>query len=90
MYNIQETIKDEISIVGEIFEKVKKELIDPIADIGNPEDIIGKPYAEWTPEDISALKQVYVYDIEPLEKFISGKEIDKLFETQKITRLMEG
>ena len=61
-----------------------------MADVGSPEEIIGKKYEQWTPQDLQTLQSVYVYDIEPLEKFVASKEIDKLFKTQELTRQLEG
>jgi len=90
MYNLQEIIDLETKRVIEVYNDFKKNEIDPIADVGNPEEIIGKPYEQWTPQDIQKLQSVYVYDIEPLEKFVASKEIDKLFKTQELTRQLEG
>ena len=66
-----------------------KKYIDPIAEIGNPEKIINKPYNSWTPEDIAALKGIYVYSPEKLEHFINRKEVDKLFALMEVNKRLE-
>jgi len=52
-----------------------EEIIEPLADIGNPEKLIGKKYEEWTPQDRALLSQVYGTN-EPnvLSDFIFRKE----------------
>lgn len=41
------------------FERFMQEYIEPMADVGTPERVIGKPYAEWTEEDMQMLAKVY-------------------------------
>jgi len=88
--NYTEIIEEETLRLKKIASEAIQEIVDPIAKIDNPEKIIGKPYAQWTPQDLQTLQGVYVYDIEPLEKFVASKEIDKLFESQELTRQLEG
>uniref|UniRef100_A0A6M3L1U4 Uncharacterized protein n=1 Tax=viral metagenome TaxID=1070528 RepID=A0A6M3L1U4_9ZZZZ len=83
---VDEVVKD----VKESTDAYIKENIDPVAEIGNPEDILSKKYERWTPEDMQTLQQVYVYDIKPLEDFIAKKEIDKLWKSEEQTRMLEG
>jgi hypothetical protein len=45
--------------------------IDPLEDIGNPEQLIGKKYSECTPEDFQKLSQVYgTQEPSPLSNWI--------------------
>ena len=34
-------------------------LIEPLTKVGNPESLIGKPYEEWTPDDLQKLIGIY-------------------------------
>ncbi len=40
-------------------ERIVEEFIDPLSEVGNPEKLIGKPYEEWTPQDLSVLSKIY-------------------------------
>ena len=57
-----------------------KSFIKPIADIGSPVDVIGKPYEQWNEQDLMRLSQMY--DKEKLERFIFTKEYSKLVELE--------
>ena len=57
-------------------------VVEPLADIGNPEKIIGKPYAQWTPQDLQTLYAIYG---KALEKFIFNKELKYIQELEKTT-----
>ena len=72
----------------EVADKYIKEECDKVADLGNPEELVHKPYSQWTPQDLRALDGIYVYDKKPLKDFIQRKEIDKLFESIKLTKSM--
>jgi len=56
-----------------------EQVIDPIADVGNPEKVIGKKYDDWTSEDFTMLSNIYG-KVEPniLSNLIFRKEYDKL------------
>ena len=65
-------------------EQVVKELIDPLAKLGNPEELIGKPYEQWTPMDLAMLSQIYGSDNDtPLAKLIFNREYSKLQELEE-------
>jgi len=87
--------KDYCDLVEECIKKSKamadayiKKHIDPIADLGNPERIIGKPYERWTPMDKQMLRQAYTYTPEKLEEFMAKKDIDGLFHSIRRTKAM--
>ncbi len=74
-----------IELVDEVLSEAKesadafiKEFLDPIGDIGNPEKVLGKPYAEWTPQDIIRLRNIYGKDHKRLDKFIFNKAYEEL------------
>lgn len=74
------TLDSEIEEIVSELKKYDEENIAPLADVGNPEDIIHKKYENWTPQDVQLLKDVYVYDSKPLEDFIAKKEIERYFD----------
>jgi len=82
---VEETTKELQTLADEII----SEIVDPMAKIPSPEKILGKPYP-WSPQDLQTLQSIYVYDIEPLNRFIGSKEIDELFKSQELTRQLEG
>ena len=52
---IAEMIEEDLAILDELVE----EEIKPLADLGDPEKLIGKKFEEWTPEDLQLLIQAY-------------------------------
>jgi hypothetical protein len=66
---LEEVIEEDMKAIDAVIE----EDIEVLAELGNPEKLIGKPYEEWTPQDIQQLKQVYGND-ETLNKFMFNKE----------------
>lgn len=86
MLDTQKIVKSEVDKVVKVYEKFKKEEIDPIAKIGNPEKIINKPYEQWTPQDKQMLQQVYVYSPEVLIEFIAKKEVDSVWKMQDLNK----
>ena len=89
MFNLQEVVKDEVDRTIKVYEKFKKKEIDPIAKLGNPEKIINKPYEQWNPQDIQMLREVYVYSPEDLEEFMVKKDVQEVWDIQKITKGLE-
>lgn len=90
------TLADYDKYTDEIIQKTKeqadeyiRENIDPVAKIGNPEKIIGKPYKFWDELDREVLRRIYVYSPEDLQTFINKKEVEKLWEMAERTRKLE-
>lgn len=48
-----------IALQIKVMDRVVEDLIEPIADVGNPEKLIGKEYSSWTPQDLQLLTQIY-------------------------------
>jgi len=84
--DVKNIVDTEIDRVLKVYGEFKKKEIDPLADVGNPEKIIGKPYGRWTPMDKQMLRQAYVYSPQDLEEFISKKEVDALWSIQDINK----
>lgn len=59
-----------------------KEFIEPIADIGNPEKILGKKYGEWTEQDKLLAAQIYGAKSPTLERFFFNEEYKALRELE--------
>lgn len=48
-----------IEIKLKAVDRIIKELIEPLADVGNPEKLIGKKYEDWTEDDLNMLSKIY-------------------------------
>ena len=86
MHNLQDVIDKEIDRVLKVYEDFKKKEIDPIAQLGSPEKIIGRPYKQWNEKDKQLLREVYIYSPEDLEEFITKKEVDAVWSIQDINK----
>ena len=84
--DVKNIVDTEIDRVLKVYDEFKKKEIDPLADVGNPEKIIGKPYGRWSDQDKQMLRQAYVYSPQDLEEFISKKEVDALWSIQDINK----
>ena len=61
-----------------------EEIIEPIEHVGNPEQLIRKPYGEWTPEDLQMLQFVYGSgDDTPLARLIFNKSYQEVQDLEK-------
>jgi len=77
---IDHVIKTKVKAV----DMVIKEIIKPLRVTENPEDLIGKPYAAWTPEDKTMLMQIYgTQEPNTLSRFIFNKEYELLKELER-------
>ena len=71
---------DELVRVKETaIDKLINDLIKPLEVKANPEDLIGKPFEQWTPQDLELLKKVYG-DKEPnvLSNFVFKKTYERV------------
>ena len=80
---IDEIIELKVRIADEFIEDV----IEPLADIGNPEKLLGKPYEQWTPQDLQMLGSLYGEEPNPLSDLIFKKEYEKVKALEKETEL---
>jgi len=79
-------MKDQTKVMDEVIkmkmavmDKVLEDLVEPMAAVGNPERLIGKPYFMWTPQDKTLLAQIYGNgDKTPLAKLIFNKEYERV------------
>jgi hypothetical protein len=75
-----QVIKEELEAVDRLIE----DLVEPLADVGNPEKLIGKPYDLWTLQDKQMLGKIYgTGNNTPLANLIFRREYSKLKELEK-------
>ena len=54
-------------------------LVEPLEKVGSPEDLIKKPYAQWTPEDLTLLIKIYGQgENTPLTRTIFNRKYDEI------------
>ena len=82
--DLTEAIQRVVDIKLKALDKVIEDLVEPLADVGNPEKVIGKPYEQWLPEDLVRLTQIYgTGENTPLTTLIFNKEYKKLKEKER-------
>ena len=82
--DLTEAIQRVVDIKLKALDKVIEDLVEPLADVGNPEKVIGKPYEQWLPEDFTLLTQIYgTGENTPLTTLIFNKEYKKLKEKER-------
>lgn len=58
-------------------------LVEPLADVGNPEKLIKKPFAQWTPEDLTLLTKIYGQgENTPLTRTIFNRKFEEVKELE--------
>ena len=72
---IEQAVNFKLAAVDRLIE----ELIEPLEVTDNPEDLLGKPFEKWTPQDLELLKRVFG-DKEPnrLSNFIFKKTYERV------------
>ncbi len=72
-------IEKAVSVKMKAVDRLVEELVEPLADIGNPEKLIGKPYENWTPSDLQLMIKIYgTQEPNPLSDMIFRKTYDKV------------
>lgn len=56
---LTQAIDKAVAVKLQAVDRVIKELVEPLEKVGSPEDLIKKPYEQWTPEDLSMLTKIY-------------------------------
>ena len=74
-----EMMKEEIALFMDAMNEVIEEDIEPLLDFGNPEKVIGKPYDDWSRQELQRASQIYGHK---LEDFIAKKSIALLEELE--------
>ena len=77
---VADLIKEDLAIIDEIIE----EDIEVLADVGNPEKLIGKKYSDWDTNDFQLLAQAYgTSENSLLSKFIFKREYEEVKELER-------
>lgn len=72
-----------IAVKMKAIDQLIEEMVTPVIKVGNPADLIGKPYELWTPEDLQRLQTIYgTGPNSPLQRFIFNKEYEHLRELE--------
>ena len=81
---LTQAAQEVVDLKMEIVDELVKDFIDEIGDIGSPEKLLGKIYADWTPQDLELLANVYGNgDNTPLAKLIFAKEYKKVLDLEQ-------
>jgi len=63
---------------------VMEDIVDPVADVGSPEKLLGKPYEQWTPNDLQMMMKIYgAGDDTPLSNLIFRKMYARVKELEQ-------
>ena len=65
-----------------------KEMVEVLGDIGTPEQVVGKKYADWTMEDMAILQTVF--PPEELNAFIAKRAIAQVKKLEEEVKAFEG
>ena len=58
--DLTEAIQRVVDIKLKALDKVIEDLVEPLADVGNPEKVIGKPYQQWLPPNFTLFYPIYL------------------------------
>lgn len=64
-------------------DRLVEELVEPLADVGSPEKLIGKKYEQWTKEDTDFLGKVYGKEPNALSELVFKKVYQAVKEMEK-------
>jgi len=76
---VVELIRKEVDAFMEALKDVMESDIKPLVKYGNPEDVIGKDFEQWTVEELQRAATIYG---PKLEKFLAKKYVDELTELE--------
>jgi hypothetical protein len=72
-----------IQIKLKAVDAIMEELVEPLADVGNPEKLIKKPYEQWTAQDLQFLRRIYGEGEDtPLTRLIFKKTYERVQELE--------
>ena len=72
-----------------VMEKYVEEKLQPLFDIGKPEEVIGKPYSQWTPEDRQKF-DVLFKDNEYAQHWVFKMDKKKTLQEEEEVGILEG
>ena len=79
-----EAIDEVVQLKMMAIDKLIEEVVEPIADIGSPEDLIKKPYENWSPQDLQMMSTIYgSVEPNPLSNLIFRKKYEEVKELEE-------
>ena len=77
-------IEEAVAIKMKAVDLLIESFIEPLANLGNPEKLIGKRYEEWTPQDLLLVSKIYgSADGTPLSNLIFDKEYKRVLSLEE-------
>ena len=77
-------IKKIVSVKMIALDRLTKELIEPISDVGSPEKVLKKAYDLWDENDLALAVQIYgPGDDTPLANLIFRKTLERVEELER-------
>lgn len=77
-------IEKVVEVKMKAVDKLVEELVEPLADIGNPEKLIHKDYSTWNGQDLQLLIKIYGSgDDTPLARLVFAREYAKVRELEE-------
>ena len=81
---LTQAIQEAVDLKLKAIDHLVKELVTPLEKVGNPEELLGKSYEQWTPQDLSMLIQIYGQgDNTPLSNLIFRKTYSMVKELEQ-------
>ena len=77
-------INKAVEVKMEAVDRLLKDLVEPLGDVGNPEKLIGKPYEQWTQGDFDNLGRIYGQEPNPLSDLIFKKTYERVKQMEEI------
>jgi hypothetical protein len=56
---LDKAIEQALGLKLAAIDKVVADMIEPLSVTNNPEELIGKSFEQWTPQDLTMLKSIY-------------------------------
>lgn len=77
---IVQACKDIVELKLKAIDSFIQDVIEPLEEVGSPEKLIGKPYKQWTPQDLQMMSMIYK---DKLDKYIFDKEYLEVIALEK-------
>ena len=72
---LDRAVQEAITLQMKAVDIVMKEVVEPIADVGPPEEVLGKPYEMWSTQDFQLAAAIYGQGDSPLSRLIFRKKL---------------
>jgi len=82
--NLDKAIDKVVAIKMKAVDQLITDLVEPLSDVGNPEKVLGKPYENWTPQDLAMAIKIYGQgENTPLTKLIFNKTYERVLRLEE-------